>query len=424
MPRPIGSVKPTPKYCHHKATGRAYVTLSGREIYLGAHGSPESYAAYDRALAEWLAAGRRCNAATSTAAAISSSGLTVTMLLAAFWEHARREYNPPPFAPGQRPKGELGNYWDVIKPLRRLYGATPAAAFGPLALQALREECVKLGWSRTYLNRNVSRVKAIFRWGVAQQILPASLHHALDAVDGIRKGRANVRESEPVKPVTPATIAATLSHLSPTLRAMIELQMISGMRPGEVCAMRGREIDRSGRTWVYRPTAHKTAHHGHVREVFLGRLCQELLAPFLKSDPDAYLFSPAEAEAARRAGQRAARATQLTPSQLARQLRARRRLRRRAPRDRYTSESYRRAVARAADRADRWAHGARVAGDDERLVPHWHPHQIRHTAATRWRRDHGADATLTLLGDRTSRMLDIYAEQDRAKAEQIMAAVG
>jgi hypothetical protein len=31
----------TPKYCHHKASGQAYVTINGRERCLGKHGSPE-----------------------------------------------------------------------------------------------------------------------------------------------------------------------------------------------------------------------------------------------------------------------------------------------------------------------------------------------------------------------------------------------
>ncbi len=48
-----------PKYRHHGATGRAVVTLSGREIYLGKFSTPESREKYDRLVAEWLAAGRR-----------------------------------------------------------------------------------------------------------------------------------------------------------------------------------------------------------------------------------------------------------------------------------------------------------------------------------------------------------------------------
>ncbi len=47
-----------PAYRLHKASGLAVVRLSGREFYLGRHGSPESHRAYDRAVAEWMASGR------------------------------------------------------------------------------------------------------------------------------------------------------------------------------------------------------------------------------------------------------------------------------------------------------------------------------------------------------------------------------
>ncbi len=36
-----------PRYCRHKGTGQAYVTIDGRERYLGPYGSPESREEYD-----------------------------------------------------------------------------------------------------------------------------------------------------------------------------------------------------------------------------------------------------------------------------------------------------------------------------------------------------------------------------------------
>jgi hypothetical protein len=49
----------TPKLCHNKATGRAYVTLNGRRVYLGTWGSQEAGERYAAALAEWQANGRQ-----------------------------------------------------------------------------------------------------------------------------------------------------------------------------------------------------------------------------------------------------------------------------------------------------------------------------------------------------------------------------
>jgi hypothetical protein len=56
MPRrPKGSV---PSLQHHKPSGRARVTINGRDIWLGKWGSPESRLAYDRIIAEYLVSGR------------------------------------------------------------------------------------------------------------------------------------------------------------------------------------------------------------------------------------------------------------------------------------------------------------------------------------------------------------------------------
>lgn len=40
---------------------------------------------------------------------------------------------------------------------------------------------------------------------------------------------------------------------------MVQMQLLTAARPGEVCIMRPCDIDRSGRIWVYKPKDHKTA---------------------------------------------------------------------------------------------------------------------------------------------------------------------
>jgi|SRR5689334_796764 len=58
MSRPRGSFKSLRTYCHHKGRDLAYVTLGGKEIYLGRYDTNESRAEYDRVVGEWMAAGR------------------------------------------------------------------------------------------------------------------------------------------------------------------------------------------------------------------------------------------------------------------------------------------------------------------------------------------------------------------------------
>jgi len=48
-----------PSYRLHKQSGQAIVTLNGRDVLLGAHGSAASKAEYDQRIAEWIANGRQ-----------------------------------------------------------------------------------------------------------------------------------------------------------------------------------------------------------------------------------------------------------------------------------------------------------------------------------------------------------------------------
>ena len=61
----------TPSYREHKPSGQAVVTLGGRDVYLGKHGTPESRAEYDRVIAEWLANGRQIPASRGTSRSTS-----------------------------------------------------------------------------------------------------------------------------------------------------------------------------------------------------------------------------------------------------------------------------------------------------------------------------------------------------------------
>lgn len=137
-----------------------------------------------------------------------------------------------------------------LKPVRELYGHTPAAEFGPKSLAAVRQHMVGLGWCRSLINRRVDRVRRAFKWAAAEELVPVTTYQALRTLAGLRKGRTEARESEPVKSVDPANVAVTLPFLTPHLQAMVELQRLTGMRPGEACQLRLSEVDRSGDVWV------------------------------------------------------------------------------------------------------------------------------------------------------------------------------
>ncbi len=387
-----------PSYRRHKASGQAVVTLNGRDVYLGPHGTQTSRDAYDRVIGEWLANGRR---------AVASDGITVVELVVAYLKHVDGRYK----------SNEPGNIRAALKPVRQVYGATPAAEFGPLALKATRQRYIEAGNCRTQANKRTRNVVRMFRWGVSEQLVSQSVWEALRSVEGLRKGEAGTRESDPVRPVHPAHVEATLEHTSRTIAAMVRLQLLTGARPGEICQMRTIDLNTAGAIWEYVPGSHKTEHHGKSRTIFIGPAAQEVLRPWLRPELQAFVFSPREATAERMADLRAARASKVQPSQVDRS----KRKPRKQPGERYTAGSYRQAITRAVARAN----AARVEADpDAALIPEWHPHQLRHTAATMLRREVGLDVARAVLGHTSPAVTEIYAEADRAKARDAMGRFG
>ena len=178
-----------PSYRHHKPSGLAVVSIGGRDIYLGKHDTAESRAEYDRLIAEWLAnegiVPRRVSG--------NGSDILVNELLLAYLGHADTYY-----VKNGKPTSEPGNIRLAIRPLRKLYGHTLAGEFGPLQLEAVRQAIIGTGiLCRSEVNRRVRLIVQAFKWAVAKGMVPPSLHHGLQAVSGLRRGRRDVRETEP-----------------------------------------------------------------------------------------------------------------------------------------------------------------------------------------------------------------------------------
>ena len=199
-----------PKLCQHKHSGRFYITLNGSEVYLGTH-KPKARRERDRVLGEWLAIG--CHMPSSLG---GPSDLKITELVDRYRVHCegydRRADGTP--------TSEVACIASAMKLLRRLYGEQPAAKFSPLAIQALRERFIDKDLCRGVVNQHVARIRRMFRWAVSQELLPPHVYKALAAVSGLRAGRTEARETEPIGPVTESVVEATLRHLPRTLFAL------------------------------------------------------------------------------------------------------------------------------------------------------------------------------------------------------------
>ena len=189
----------------------------------------------------------------------------------------------------------------ALHPIRDLFGRLGVDEISPRKLKAARDVMIAKGWSRTGINKACSRILRMFKWGVAEELVQPTTYQALKAVEPLKYGRCgDVRETKPVKAVDDAAIEAVRSHVLPEVWAMIQVQRHSGMRPGEVCELQGKHIERAHDVWIYKPDKHKNAWRKKERIVFLGPSCQRAILPFLIADPDSYIFSPRRALERRR----------------------------------------------------------------------------------------------------------------------------
>jgi len=305
-----------------------------------------------------------------------------------------------------------------MRPLKQLYGHTAACSFDSLSLEALREHMIRMGHCRNRINKDVARIKRMFRWAAAKKHLPPTIFQSLAMVEGLRAGRSGARETAPVKPVAQGPVDDTLPFLTPQVATMVRLELLTGMRPGEVTIMRSMDLEMTGNVWAYRPGsdqphgAHKTAYRGQTRTILLGPRAQQVLRPWLRLNLQEYLFQPKEAMKALNAQRRMNRKTPVTPSHGKRRPKNNPRKR---PSDRYTASSFATAVAKACDRAfphpelaairaknisaaekrKEVAEWVKVHAADLRAwrkAHRWHPNQLRHAKATEIRREFGLDA--------------------------------
>lgn len=401
-----------PSYCHHKSSGRAVVRLNGKDHYLGAYGSPESHAEYQRLIDRWLATnGARAVTKAEQKRLVDPMATVSTVLL------QYREFAESYYIKNAKPTKELTEMRLALRPVRLLFGDTIAADFGPLKLKAVRNHMIEMmDLSRGVINNRVNRIKRFFRWAVAEELVPPSVIQGLQSVPGLKRGRTTARETDPVKPADDQYVDAVLPHVAPQVSAMIQLQRLSGMRPGEVVLFRASEIDTRGEIWIYEPCEHKNEWRDHDRKIALGPKAQEILKPFLKLKTDAFIFSPKDAEEHRNGQRRAARKSPMTPSQRKRQ---RKRKPKRTKRDRYDTASYRRAITYGIKLANRQREKEKLE-----LIPHWCPLQLRHSRATELNELYGIEAAAVSLGHAHADVTKVYAERNLKLAIDVAKKTG
>ena len=350
-----------PKYSRH-TSGQARVRFNGKVIYLGEYGSPQSRDKYATVVANWL----RENQVTHR----DCPSLSVGKLALAYLDHCKSYYRK-----GGEQTSEFGLIHLALRQLVKLYRNEPASELSPKKLSAVRDQMISADWSRTTVNAGICRIRRMYRWAVSEELVSPTVLVGLQSVQGLKRGRSDARENEPVRPVPDAFISALESEVPRPIWGLIQLQLWTGARPGEARRLRMCDVNTSGEIWEYRPAEHKTEHHGKDRIVLIGRKGQAIVAEFMAADIESYVFAPAGSDGIRP----------------------------------YRRDSYRNAILRACRRCD---------------IPAWSPNRLRHNFATRARREFGIEATRTVLGHSSAVTSEIYAEKDLESARAVIARIG
>lgn len=306
----------------------------------------------------------------------------------------------------------------VVKLLLASHADQTVAEFGPRALGAWQSALGRMTapdgtprYSRSTIVRWVAIIRRIWRWGVATERIEETVYRALLSVDGPK--RSEGRAPKRVQPANPAHVKKCLPHLRGPVRAMVELQLLTGMRPSELFRLTPGQVHRSGTVdvpdvgevrldglWVYLPETHKTQHHGKAKWVLLGPKSQAVLGPFLDRAADAPCFDPRESVEERNQLSRSRRRGPVQKRKPGPGSRAR---------SRYTRQAYLNAVIRACDRAG---------------VPRFGVYQLRHAAGVAVDSAYGLDHAQAVLGHDSPQVTRRYAKRSFSRAAEVARATG
>lgn len=346
-----------PKYRRHSTRDFAFVEHDGvRHRLPGAFDSPESRKAYDAFL-------------KTLVQSPVVQAVTIEVLVATYLDFAQSHF-----------RGKFGRstYHQLTPLFRRLladYRHLPATEFGPRKLKEFRQSLIDAKHARTTINLEIGHIRRMFRYGVSEELIPASAWEALRSVGALQAKRTEARETEPRSPVSWDHVAATLPYLTSQVSAMVQAQWWIGCRSESIVLARGSEFDTDQAVWQWKPR-HKMERK-RVLVLAVGPRAQEQLRPYMDRTP--YLFSPRRTRPSKRF------------------------------RDHYDSHSYRASIALAAERAG---------------VPHWTPHQLRHARATAIREKFGVEAAQAVIGHEHISATELYSSKAFKLAEQIALELG
>lgn len=399
MPRPKNAV---PQYLLHKPSGKARCRIDGRDYYLGPYGSEESRKAYADLIRQHFSGTLADDPIISTHDADVS--ISIAELVLSFVRHAETFY-----VKDGRNTSELDLIRSAVGPLVRLFGQTSVRDFGPVCLKAVRAEMVAAGWVRNTVNQSVGRIRRAFRYGVENELVPVEILQRLQAVSPLMKGKTDAPDRPRRSAVSRERINAVRAVVPEMVRDMIDIQELTGCRPGELLALTPAVIDRTKKVWVARLDRHKTEHHGHERRIYIGPRSQAILARYLLCPPDQRVF-PMQRTSYARAISRGCEIAFEMPERLRRPGKSKTPRKRGDPKPPTLTSEQLEAI--------------RLQASAWRRKHCWSPHWLRHTAASRIKAEFDAETAQAMLGHEKIDMTEHYSGQSHDRAIRAAERIG
>ena len=347
-------MKKLPQMHHHKSSGKARVYFRGKHHYLGEWGSPAAQIAYQNFL-------RQID--EISAPIMKGGGLPVCVAVGKFLDHAKEYYQGG---------HEVENLRSTLRVFIEYYEWIPITEVGPLKIMDMMQALAKKEVSRYRINRLLSHIKRLMDWLVSRELIGSEKLAAIKSVKSLKAGRTSAKEMIPVAAVKIEVVEQTLKNIRKPLCDMIQIQLLTAMRPNEVCNLNFAEIDQAKAVWVYSPAKHKTSYRGHKRQILIGPEAQALLRPYSFLDKDKPIFYTTKEEA-------------------------------------FTAGTYGRAI---------------LEHNKANGITHWMPNQLRHAAATRLVKEFGWESARLILGHKSFNITAIYAEESIEKTSEIIGKIG
>lgn len=129
----------------------------------------------------------------------------------------------------------------------------------------------------TGIKKHINFFRQVFNWGMRKHLVSSVVCFELSQVPPLRPDRCRKNPKRTV--INRRVFESQLKYYPRVIADMMQMQLLTGMRPNEVCQVNLSEIDKTlfSDRWIYAPQLHKTAWRGKERNILFGQSVREII---------------------------------------------------------------------------------------------------------------------------------------------------